>query len=178
MWVSRWIHRCRSWMHLSRKRWLPVLLRTSPPISGRRNWLRAKVRVKKAMSVGWQICFGLFFTGVSASALSLEPYGLSLPISMSSCSITDRQSPTLLSISSGLSGNSVDRSHKGGYVNANFIHCAGSDFLPDSEPAFTCRVSLYCHFSGFFPLSLLKSHLLFWIYLILIPVMFNKSNGC
>uniref|UniRef100_A0A3Q1AHP2 AP-4 complex subunit epsilon n=1 Tax=Amphiprion ocellaris TaxID=80972 RepID=A0A3Q1AHP2_AMPOC len=35
-------------------------------------------------------------------ALSLEPYGLSLPISMSSC-ITDRQSPTLLSMSSGLS---------------------------------------------------------------------------
>ncbi|XP_003967796.2 AP-4 complex subunit epsilon-1 [Takifugu rubripes] len=52
-------------------------------------------------------------------ALSLEPYGLSLPISMSSCSITDRQSPTLLSISSGLSGNSVDRSHKGGSTSLN-----------------------------------------------------------
>uniref|UniRef100_A0A8C2ZYZ4 AP-4 complex subunit epsilon n=1 Tax=Cyclopterus lumpus TaxID=8103 RepID=A0A8C2ZYZ4_CYCLU len=38
-----------------------------------------------------------------AKALSLEPYGLSLPISMSSCSIADRQSPTLLSVSSGLS---------------------------------------------------------------------------
>ncbi|KAI4825176.1 hypothetical protein KUCAC02_020872 [Chaenocephalus aceratus] len=49
-----------------------------------------------------------------AKALSLEPYGLSLPLSMSSCSITDRQSPTLLSISSGLSGNSNDLSHKGG----------------------------------------------------------------
>ncbi|XP_074534430.1 AP-4 complex subunit epsilon-1 [Halichoeres trimaculatus] len=49
-----------------------------------------------------------------AKALSLEPYGLSLPISMSTCSITDRQSPTLLSISSGLSGDSMDHSHKGG----------------------------------------------------------------
>ncbi|XP_035520863.1 AP-4 complex subunit epsilon-1 isoform X1 [Morone saxatilis] len=48
-----------------------------------------------------------------AKALSLEPYGLSLPISMSSCSIADRQSPTLLSMSSGLSGNSTDHSHKG-----------------------------------------------------------------
>uniref|UniRef100_A0A8D3BYN9 AP-4 complex subunit epsilon n=1 Tax=Scophthalmus maximus TaxID=52904 RepID=A0A8D3BYN9_SCOMX len=38
-----------------------------------------------------------------AKALSLEPYGLSLPISMSSCSIADRQSPTPLSMSSGLS---------------------------------------------------------------------------
>lgn len=47
-------------------------------------------------------------------ALSLEPYGLSLPISMSSCSITDRQSPTLLSMSSGLSGNSGELPHKGG----------------------------------------------------------------
>uniref|UniRef100_A0AAX7ULH6 Uncharacterized protein n=1 Tax=Astatotilapia calliptera TaxID=8154 RepID=A0AAX7ULH6_ASTCA len=33
---------------------------------------------------------------------------------MSSCSITDRQSPTLLSMSSGLSGDSADLSHKGG----------------------------------------------------------------
>ncbi|KAK5619475.1 hypothetical protein CRENBAI_013860 [Crenichthys baileyi] len=48
-----------------------------------------------------------------SKALNLEPYGLSLPISMSSCSITDRQSPTLLSISSGLSGDSNDFSHKG-----------------------------------------------------------------
>lgn len=173
MWVSRWIHRSRSWMHLSQKRWLPVLLRTSPPISGRRNWLRAKVRVKKAISAGRQICFGLFFTVVSASALSLEPYGLSLPISMSSCSITDRQSPTLMSMSSGLSGNSIDRSHKGGYVNANFILCAGSDFLPDSEPTFTCRVSLYGHLS------------LFWLFSIIIVEVtsavlelfnFNDSN--
>ncbi|XP_068168108.1 AP-4 complex subunit epsilon-1 [Antennarius striatus] len=45
-------------------------------------------------------------------ALSLEPYGLSLPISLSSCSISDRQSPTLLSMSSGLSGDSNDVSHK------------------------------------------------------------------
>ncbi|XP_019934196.2 AP-4 complex subunit epsilon-1 [Paralichthys olivaceus] len=49
-----------------------------------------------------------------AKVLSLEPYGLSLPISMSSCSIADRQSPTLLSISSGLSGDSTELSHKGG----------------------------------------------------------------
>ncbi|KAF1386831.1 hypothetical protein PFLUV_G00098950 [Perca fluviatilis] len=49
-----------------------------------------------------------------AKALSLDPYGLSLPISMSSCSIADRQSPTLLSISSGLSGDSTELSHKGG----------------------------------------------------------------
>ncbi|XP_076124314.1 AP-4 complex subunit epsilon-1 isoform X1 [Alosa pseudoharengus] len=47
-------------------------------------------------------------------ALSLEPYGLSLPISLSSCSIADRQSPTLLSISSGLSGNSTELSHRAG----------------------------------------------------------------
>uniref|UniRef100_A0AAY4EMB5 AP-4 complex subunit epsilon n=1 Tax=Denticeps clupeoides TaxID=299321 RepID=A0AAY4EMB5_9TELE len=39
-------------------------------------------------------------------ALSLEPYSISLPVSLSSCSITDRQSPTLLSMSSSLSGNS------------------------------------------------------------------------
>ncbi|XP_061630694.1 AP-4 complex subunit epsilon-1 [Phyllopteryx taeniolatus] len=47
-----------------------------------------------------------------AKALSLEPYGLSLPISMSSCSLDDRQSPTLPSLSSGLSGDSADPSHK------------------------------------------------------------------
>uniref|UniRef100_A0A672I0Z6 AP-4 complex subunit epsilon-1 C-terminal domain-containing protein n=1 Tax=Salarias fasciatus TaxID=181472 RepID=A0A672I0Z6_SALFA len=33
---------------------------------------------------------------------------------MSSCSIADRQSPTLLSVSSGVSGDSADLSHKGG----------------------------------------------------------------
>ncbi|XP_075998280.1 AP-4 complex subunit epsilon-1 [Genypterus blacodes] len=54
-----------------------------------------------------------------AKALSLEPYALSLPISMSSCSLGDRQSPTLLSISSGLSGNSTDPSHKGGSATLN-----------------------------------------------------------
>lgn len=77
---------------------------------------------ERNLSRGGQSCFGLLFTVVSASALSLEPYGLSLPISMSSCSIADRQSPTLFSMSSGLSGNSIERSHKGGYVNASFIH--------------------------------------------------------
>ncbi|XP_062318618.1 AP-4 complex subunit epsilon-1 [Osmerus eperlanus] len=45
-------------------------------------------------------------------ALSLEPYGLSLPVSLSSCCITDRQSPTLLSVSSGVSGNSTDPSQR------------------------------------------------------------------
>lgn len=59
--------------------------------------------------------FGLVLMLLFVSALNLEPYGLSLPISMSSCSITDRQSPTLLSISSGLSGDSTDFSHKGRY---------------------------------------------------------------
>ncbi|KAL2093414.1 hypothetical protein ACEWY4_010726 [Coilia grayii] len=47
-------------------------------------------------------------------ALSLEPYGLSLPLSLSSCSIADRHSPTLLSISSGLSGHSTELSHRAG----------------------------------------------------------------
>uniref|UniRef100_A0A6Q2Y611 AP-4 complex subunit epsilon n=1 Tax=Esox lucius TaxID=8010 RepID=A0A6Q2Y611_ESOLU len=51
-------------------------------------------------------------------ALSLEPYGLSLPVSLSTCSITDRltdrQSPTRLSISSSVSGNSTELSLKGG----------------------------------------------------------------
>lgn len=49
-------------------------------------------------------------------ALSLEPYNLSLPINMSSCSITGRQSPTHLSMSSGVSGDSTELSHKGGSV--------------------------------------------------------------
>lgn len=47
-------------------------------------------------------------------ALSLEPYELSLPINMSSCIVTGRQSPTLMSVSSGLSGDSTELSHKGG----------------------------------------------------------------
>lgn len=47
-------------------------------------------------------------------ALSLEPYGLSLPVSMSSCTLTDQQSPTLLSLSSGLSGNSTELSLRTG----------------------------------------------------------------
>ncbi|XP_053343985.1 AP-4 complex subunit epsilon-1 [Clarias gariepinus] len=46
--------------------------------------------------------------------LSLEPYGLSLPVSMSSCTLTDRQSPTLLSVSSGMSGNSTEPSLRTG----------------------------------------------------------------
>ncbi|XP_052397551.1 AP-4 complex subunit epsilon-1-like isoform X1 [Carassius gibelio] len=47
-------------------------------------------------------------------ALNLEPYSYSLPVSLSSCSITDRPSPTLLSVSSGLSGNSTELSQKAG----------------------------------------------------------------
>ncbi|KAL1247148.1 hypothetical protein QQF64_022524, partial [Cirrhinus molitorella] len=46
--------------------------------------------------------------------LNLEPYSFSLPVSLSSCSITDRHSPTLLSVSSGLSGNSTELSQKAG----------------------------------------------------------------
>ncbi|KAG7473864.1 hypothetical protein MATL_G00100490 [Megalops atlanticus] len=46
--------------------------------------------------------------------LNFEPYGLSLPVSLSTGSLTDRQSPTGLSLSSGLSGNSADLLHKGG----------------------------------------------------------------
>ncbi|XP_037109389.1 AP-4 complex subunit epsilon-1 [Syngnathus acus] len=49
-----------------------------------------------------------------AKALSLEPYGLSLPIGMPLCGLDDRQSPTLPSVSSGLSGDSTDPSHKAG----------------------------------------------------------------
>ncbi|XP_059917333.1 AP-4 complex subunit epsilon-1 [Gadus macrocephalus] len=47
-------------------------------------------------------------------ALSVEPYGLSLPLSLSSSSIAGRLSPTVLSMSSGLSGNSTELSPKGG----------------------------------------------------------------
>ncbi|XP_077568206.1 AP-4 complex subunit epsilon-1 [Stigmatopora nigra] len=47
-----------------------------------------------------------------AKGLSLDPYSLSLPITMSSCTIDERQSPTIPSVSSGLSGDSTDPSHK------------------------------------------------------------------
>ncbi|MBN3313376.1 AP4E1 protein, partial [Atractosteus spatula] len=46
-------------------------------------------------------------------ALNYEPYSLSLPVSLSSCSITGRQSPSGLSLSSGLSGNSAEMAQKG-----------------------------------------------------------------
>ncbi|XP_069046608.1 AP-4 complex subunit epsilon-1 isoform X2 [Lepisosteus oculatus] len=46
-------------------------------------------------------------------ALNYEPYSLSLPLSLSSCSITGRQSPSGLSLSSGLSGNSAEMAQKG-----------------------------------------------------------------
>lgn len=51
MLVSRWTPHCRSWMNLSQRRWLPVLLHTSPPTNDRRNWLTAKVEGKESMSV-------------------------------------------------------------------------------------------------------------------------------
>lgn len=44
-------------------------------------------------------------------ALSVEPYGLSLPLGVSDCSVADRLSPAM---SSGLSGDSTELSHKGG----------------------------------------------------------------
>lgn len=84
----------------------------------------ARAKGEKKIGRNWEmrlvflvVCLFVFLTVMSPSALTLEPYGLSLPISMSSCSIADRQSPTLLSMSSGLSGNSTDLSHKGGYVD-------------------------------------------------------------
>ncbi|KAJ8252425.1 hypothetical protein COCON_G00217370 [Conger conger] len=46
--------------------------------------------------------------------LNFEPYTLSMPVSLSSCSLTDRQSPTGFSLCSGLSGNSAELSHKAG----------------------------------------------------------------
>ncbi|KAJ8249351.1 hypothetical protein GJAV_G00233850 [Gymnothorax javanicus] len=46
--------------------------------------------------------------------LNFEPYAMSLPISLSVCSLTDRQSPTQLSLSSGLSGNSTELPHRAG----------------------------------------------------------------
>ncbi|XP_077424938.1 AP-4 complex subunit epsilon-1 [Vanacampus margaritifer] len=49
-----------------------------------------------------------------AKALSAEPYGLSLAISMPLGSLDGRQSPTLPSVSSGLSGDGTDPSHKAG----------------------------------------------------------------
>ncbi|XP_040893945.1 AP-4 complex subunit epsilon-1 [Toxotes jaculatrix] len=73
-----------------------------------------------------------------AKALSLEPYGLSLPISMSSCSIADRQSPTLFSMSSGLSGDSTDLSHKGGSATLKLDGVkrlwGREGYLPQKEP--------------------------------------------
>ncbi|XP_051975384.1 AP-4 complex subunit epsilon-1 [Xyrauchen texanus] len=47
-------------------------------------------------------------------ALSLEPYVFSLPVSLSLCSITDRQSPKLPSVTSELSDNSTELLQKAG----------------------------------------------------------------
>lgn len=122
MLFARWILLCHFWTDSCQRRWLLALLHTSLPINDKRNSPRQKVKLAFARRGGFGgtlsclvlICFDV----AVSSALSLEPYGLSLPISMSSCSIADRQSPTLLSMSSGLSGNSTDPSHKGGYVDA------------------------------------------------------------
>uniref|UniRef100_A0A8B9J4K3 AP-4 complex subunit epsilon n=1 Tax=Astyanax mexicanus TaxID=7994 RepID=A0A8B9J4K3_ASTMX len=69
-------------------------------------------------------------------ALSLEPYGLSLPVSLSSCTLTDRQSPTLFSVSSGLSVKCV--------YSANTLMLEGvkrvwgkEGYLPQKEPSGT-----------------------------------------
>ncbi|XP_036432371.1 AP-4 complex subunit epsilon-1 isoform X2 [Colossoma macropomum] len=74
-------------------------------------------------------------------ALSLEPYGLSLPVTMSSCTLTDRQSPTFLSMSSDLSGNSTEPSHRTG---ANTLMLEGvkrvwgkEGYIPQIEPSLT-----------------------------------------
>ncbi|KAL7857667.1 hypothetical protein AOLI_G00177690 [Acnodon oligacanthus] len=74
-------------------------------------------------------------------ALSLEPYGLSLPVTMSSCTLTDRQSPTFLSMSSDLSGNSTEPSHRTG---ANTLMLEGvkrvwgkEGYIPQKEPSLT-----------------------------------------
>ncbi|KAL4660713.1 AP-4 complex subunit epsilon-1 [Arapaima gigas] len=70
--------------------------------------------------------------------LNYEPYGLSLPISLSACNLTDRQSPTALSLSSGLSGNSAEPSLKAG---SNSLKLEGvkrvwgkQGYLPEKEP--------------------------------------------
>ncbi|XP_028678561.2 AP-4 complex subunit epsilon-1 [Erpetoichthys calabaricus] len=74
-----------------------------------------------------------------AKALNFEPYGLSLPISASSYSIAGRQSPTGLSLSSGLSGNSAELTQKKG---SNSLKLEGvkkvwgkEGYLPQSETA-------------------------------------------
>ncbi|XDV53416.1 hypothetical protein PO909_021918 [Leuciscus waleckii] len=74
-------------------------------------------------------------------ALNLEPYSFSLPVSLSSCSITDRQSPTLLSVSSGVSGNSTELSQKEGsstLILEGVKRVWGKDgYLPQKETAAT-----------------------------------------
>ncbi|XP_067293363.1 AP-4 complex subunit epsilon-1 [Pseudorasbora parva] len=72
-------------------------------------------------------------------ALNLEPYSFSLPVSFSSCSITDRQSPTLLSVSSGLSGNSTELSQKeSALILEGVKRVWGKDgYLPRKETAAT-----------------------------------------
>lgn len=88
-----------------------------PPHQRQEEMFRSKGRKYSDL---WPECFLLCLFVLIVlwfSALSLEPYGLSLPISMSSCSITDRQSPTLLSMSSGLSGDSAELPHKGRSVD-------------------------------------------------------------
>ncbi|KAJ8343558.1 hypothetical protein SKAU_G00308870 [Synaphobranchus kaupii] len=70
-----------------------------------------------------------------AKVLNFEPYGLSMPISLSTCSLTDRQSPTGFSLSSGLSGNSAELSHKGGLLKMEGVHrvWGKEGYLPQKE---------------------------------------------
>ncbi|KAK7117254.1 hypothetical protein R3I94_022723 [Phoxinus phoxinus] len=89
-------------------------------------------------------------------ALNLEPYSFSLPVSLSSCSITDRQSPPLLSVSSGLSGNSTELSQKEGsstLILEGVRRVWGKDgYLPQKETAATAppvdEPSIAVHPSG------------------------------
>ncbi|XP_062849431.1 AP-4 complex subunit epsilon-1 [Trichomycterus rosablanca] len=74
-------------------------------------------------------------------ALSLEPYRLSLPVSLSSCNLPDRQSPNPLSVSSGLSGNSAEALHR---TDGNTLKLEGvkrvwgkEGYLPQKEPTET-----------------------------------------
>ncbi|KAJ8417056.1 hypothetical protein AAFF_G00282830 [Aldrovandia affinis] len=69
--------------------------------------------------------------------LNLEPYGLALPVSLSTCSLMDRQSPTGFSLSSGLSGNSAELPHKGGSLKMDGVKrvWGKEGYLPQKEAA-------------------------------------------
>ncbi|KAG9337022.1 hypothetical protein JZ751_029881 [Albula glossodonta] len=67
--------------------------------------------------------------------LNFEPYGLSLPVSLSTCSLTDRQSPTGLSLSSSLSGNSTEPLQKGGSLKMEGVRrvWGKEGYIPQKE---------------------------------------------